>query len=338
MSQAALAPEIRTRPAPACRLCGGPGLELYDGLVDRLFEAPGRWRTVRCGTPDCGLLWLDPAPLEADIGVAYQHYYTHGERARRPGWRRVIARWIKQGRYASRFGYSVPGAMPKRWLAAPLRWNANLGDALDRLIFFLEPRPGGRVLDVGCGDGASLVELRELGWDVEGVDFDPLAAKAAASRGVTVRVGSLDEQRYPGESFDAVTLSHVIEHVPDPVRLLAECGRVLARTGQVVVLTPNSGSLGHARFGRNWRGLEPPRHLQVFNASSLERAATSAGLRVRTLRSLAAGAHFIHEQSRRIAGEPASGTDARQFEREERAAVRARPWVGEELLLVAERA
>jgi SAM-dependent methyltransferase len=332
----AAAAGIRTRPAPTCVVCGGAGHERHAGLVDRLFGAPGTWRLVGCGSEGCGLLWLDPTPLAEDLGLAYQAYYTHASPTH-AGWRRAIARWIKQGHFASRFGYRVPAAVPKRLLAAAVRWNTNLCDAMDRMVFFLEPLPGGRLLDVGCGDGHSLAELRALGWEAEGVDFDPLAAKAAEARGIRVRVGSLEAQRYPDATFDAVTMSHLIEHVPDPVALLAECRRVLKPEGRLVAVTPNVDSLGHARFGRDWRGLEPPRHLQIFSATALERAARRAGLAVRTLRTLAGGARFIHAQSQQIAGAPASAADAWRFEREERAALRDRPGVGEELLLVAGR-
>lgn len=72
-------------------------------------------------------------------------------------------------------------------------------------------------------------------------------------------------------------MSHVIEHVPSPVELLAECRRILKKGGVLVALTPNARSSVHKHYGRNWRGLEPPRHLQVFTTNSLARIANSAG-------------------------------------------------------------
>jgi SAM-dependent methyltransferase len=74
-----------------------------------------------------------------------------------------------------------------------------------------------------------------------------------------------------------VTLSHVIEHVHDPLAALREAFRVLKPGGHIWLATPNIGSLGHARFGADWRGLEPPRHLVLFNNNSLQKALDDAG-------------------------------------------------------------
>src|SRR5208283_4697550 len=113
----------------------------------------------------------------------------------------------------------------------------------------------------GCGDGRFLALMRDAGWDVYGIEPDPVAAKVAQRElGTSVTVGALEDAGFPDEAFDAVTLSHVIEHVHDPVALLAECRRVLKPDGSVVIVTPNIRSLGHQKFQSLWRGLEPPRH------------------------------------------------------------------------------
>lgn len=334
------APVMRSRPAPACRACGGPGATLHEGLTDRLFGAGGAWRMARCGDPACGLLWLDPSPLPEDLGLAYATYYTHGagEPPRR-GAREALRRWAMQGHWAGRYGYRVPLAGPKRLLAALAVRTPELREHLDRLVLMQPPRPGGRALDVGCGDGRTVEALAMLGWDAEGVDFDAAAVRRAAARGLRVRAGSLEDARYPDASFDAVGMSHVIEHLPDPPATLREVRRVLRPGGQLVLATPNAASLGHRRFGRNWRGLEPPRHLQVYTAAALRRAAEAAGLAVVSLESRALGAAFASAESRRIAGEAAArlgDAASHAFAREEAAALASGDaWAGEELLLVA---
>jgi hypothetical protein len=68
---------IRSEPCPRCYLCQTAGEMLYEGMRDRLFGAPGEWNLRRCPNRDCGLLRLDPMPLEADIGKAYADYFTH---------------------------------------------------------------------------------------------------------------------------------------------------------------------------------------------------------------------------------------------------------------------
>ena len=120
--------------------------------------------------------------------------------------------------------------------------------------------------------------MRIAGWEVEGLDFDEKAIdRAWREYGVTVRHGDLRAACYPDGSFDAVTMNHVIEHVHDPIAPLAESWRILISGGRLVVATPNIASSGHERFGRNWRGLEPPRHLHLFSEKTLAEAARHAG-------------------------------------------------------------
>jgi len=72
-------------------------------------------------------------------------------------------------------------------------------------------------------------------------------------------------------------MNHVIEHVHDPLGSLAEIHRVLREGGTLVVTTPNADSWGHRHFGPDWRGLEPPRHLQIFNGNNLVALAQRTG-------------------------------------------------------------
>src|SRR5262249_20209517 len=72
---------IEVRSVATCYLCGTEGYELYRGLRDRLFGAPGSWDLRRCPNSKCGLIWLDPMPTETDIHRLYATYYTHQPRA-----------------------------------------------------------------------------------------------------------------------------------------------------------------------------------------------------------------------------------------------------------------
>jgi 2-polyprenyl-3-methyl-5-hydroxy-6-metoxy-1,4-benzoquinol methylase len=141
-------------------------------------------------------------------------------------------------------------------------------------------RGRGRLLDVGCGNGRFLGEMKSLGWDVAGVEFDPAAVQVARSRGLEVHEGSVHDARFEEGGFDAVTLSHVIEHVADPVETLARCRRFLKPGGRLVMATPNPRSFCRRVFGRRWRGWEVPRHLFVYSAGALRRIAKRAGLEI----------------------------------------------------------
>src|SRR5262249_59216085 len=99
----------------------------------------------------------------------------------------------------------------------------------------------------------------------------------ARAAGLDVEEGVIEEAPGVDGRYDAITLSHVIEHVHDPVGTLRACHRALRPGGTVWVLTPNLEAAGRRRFGRDWFPLEPPRHLTIFTAASLGLALERAG-------------------------------------------------------------
>ena len=113
---------------------------------------------------------------------------------------------------------------------------------------------------------------------MEGVDFDARAIhRAKAKFGLELHVGDLKSAGFQGAYFDAITLSHVLEHVPDPIALLVEVRRLLRPGGRMIVTTPNPASLGHQLYRSHWFGLDAPRHLWLFTLSALQRLGTQAG-------------------------------------------------------------
>jgi 2-polyprenyl-3-methyl-5-hydroxy-6-metoxy-1,4-benzoquinol methylase len=269
---------IRTQRRPDCCLCGARGDELYLGLDDRLFNAPGTWSFNRCPNPDCGLVWLDPMPLEEDLQLAYRDYFTHRDK---PVLRRGIARKIVHGIYQA------------------LLWATGLAHQRAELrSMYLRGTPPGRLLEVGCGDGSQLANLRAMGWEVEGQEVDAAAAeRARAQYGLRIHLGTLHEAGLPDAVFDVVTMSHVIEHVSDPVALLKVCHRILKPSGVLIAVTPNINSLAHRWFGSCWLALDPPRHLHLFSPTTLRKVAARAAFPQQECWTTAASAQFLAEAS-----------------------------------------
>jgi SAM-dependent methyltransferase len=310
----AASPEaIGTLPVPACPVCGGAGRPVFRALRDRLFGAPGTWSTEECRS--CRALWLNPMPSPDDIHRAYASYYTHAggdpmaPLAAARGARAILRR-VKDAYLAVRWGYHT--RTPTRsedWLARLAYLTPLRRAAADAMVMYLPWRPGGRLLDIGCGAGRQMALMGALGWAVEGVDFDPEAVATARASGLVVRQGSLAEQLYPDASFDAVLLSHVIEHVHEPLPLLREIRRILRPGGRLVVLTPNAGGLGRRLYGAAWRGLEPPRHLTVLSPRALRLLLAAAGFpapSVETKAKIAFGIFVESERLRRLARDPQS--------------------------------
>jgi SAM-dependent methyltransferase len=247
---------LATRPRPACHLCGREGRILHDALQDRLFNVAGEWRLRQCPEESCGLIWLDPLPLEEEIVKAYTDYFTHGSEPVSVGQRRVAVRLLR--------------GVWRTWT------RLTTADHFQRNLERLSPR--GRLLDVGCGGGDRLVRMRAQGWNVEGVEFDSRAVEVGrAEHGLTIHAGSLSGAGLPADHYDVVSLAHVIEHVHDPIALLRECRRVLRPGGKLMVVTPNADSYGHRTFGKDWVHLDPPRHLQLFSAPALRQVSQRAG-------------------------------------------------------------
>jgi len=281
---------------PSCLLCNNEGVLLYNNLRDRLFDAPGIWALRHC--PNCDLVWLDPQPLPGELSKLYTQYYTHQvEKASRKRLAR-LRNIIKTSILQTCFGYFMEQNKLLGWffsLISPFK------EIVGGSILWLKAQERGRLLDIGCGNGQFLSRMRELGWEVVGVEPDPEAVHIAKEQfGLEVFEGSLEQVELPQNSFDAITMNHVIEHVPDPIGALAKCHRLLKPGGKLVIVTPNIQSLGSHLFGRYWRGWEVPRHLFLFSPKSLRMCAERAGLKVQELRTTAKGARRMWAASRLI--------------------------------------
>jgi 2-polyprenyl-3-methyl-5-hydroxy-6-metoxy-1,4-benzoquinol methylase len=266
---------LRTIEVPRCTVCGELGRALYGGLRDRVFSVPGVWSIARCPQASCGLLWLNPMPSQEDVHRVYESYYTHVAPPRRRGALGRLLAAAKRGYVANHFDYQATGLDRALGLLAWLY--PGRPAELDFSVMWLHGERRGRLLDIGAGSGWLIENMNALGWKAEGLDFDPRAVELARARGLTVHRGGLLEAGFEPESFDAVTMSHNIEHVHDPVAWLAEARRVLRPGGRLALATPNTRSYLHRRFREHWFPLEPPRHLHLFNRQSLDAVLQRAG-------------------------------------------------------------
>jgi 2-polyprenyl-3-methyl-5-hydroxy-6-metoxy-1,4-benzoquinol methylase len=340
---------IRACRVGACNSCGSPGYVLYRGRRDILFAAPGNWELMACPRATCGLTWLSPRPLREEIGKLYLSYYTHHDAPPLPATlpRRIVNE-LRKAYLEEKYGYMGNRASEWRRLLAALLYLYPGGRAeADFSVMYLPASSRGRLLDVGCGSGLFLQRMRNLGWDVEGIDPDSSAVENARRKGLKVALGRLEKSRYSPESFDVITMSHVIEHVEDPHQLLEECHRVLNQSGLLILITPNVESWGHRLFGYSWRGLDVPRHLFIFTVSSLRHLTESAGFRKVKVATTIRGAAWMLFTSRRAKqvgrvawGEPPSmgvrlWGEAMQLI--EWGLLKLRRDIGEEILLIAQK-
>lgn len=238
-------------------------------MTASLDDVDGEWSLQYCMR--CNVGYLNPRPTRETIGRAYESYYTH--EPPKPATPPVGP--VKRVRTALRNGY-LNGALGYRLTPSADTLGTALARAVpaaragaERFVRSMRRQEGGRPLEIGCGNGGYLSRMRELGWDVAGVDPDARSVRAARAAGLDATEGEMTADTYPAESFDAVVMCHVIEHVHEPAALVHAAWRALRPGGVLWIATPNLASEGHRVFGRDWLHLDPPRHLVIFTHTAL---------------------------------------------------------------------
>jgi len=200
-----------------------------------LHEEPP-YRVLRCG--GCGLAFTDPRPDEKELAALYTQ------------------------------GYFEKYIFPDDAGAAAASRTAD--EQVQILQMF---KKSGTVLEIGCGHGNFLRAAKNHGWRAAGVDIAPDAARyVEKTHGLPVAVGALESLGpLPGEPFDAVLMSHVLEHHRDPVAFLTHVRRRMAAGGVLWIVVPNFGRWGE------WTGWSLPYHLYHFTGSTLKRVLEKSG-------------------------------------------------------------
>lgn len=243
--------DIVTEPG-VCSVCGtrdrasvvAKGRDYEYGTTDREFEM---YYCERCRA-----MFLHPRPARSELPSIYPSDYHAYEFT------------------PDRFGlaYTVRRRLETRRL---LNWCSSV------------PK-GGRIIDVGAGDGFHLDLLRDFGdptWQLEAVEPDPLAAEACESRGITVHAGFVEELDIEPEQYDFAIMIMVVEHLDRPSAVLSAVNRILKPGGRVGIVTDNiesiDGKLGHDSC---WGGYHFPRHFHLFSRESLRALAEKTGFQV----------------------------------------------------------
>lgn len=236
-----------------CIFCKGTKFTILFSSRDRMLGLPGEFFVKKC---TCGLVFLDPMPEEDILKKYYpsSEYYAYKTNKDESFFTRLreylIEHYCKKNllsRIIATLIHNVP-AIPS--------WRRN-----------------GKILDVGCGSGDTLLLLKKLGWNVYGLDIDKNALKIAKKRGVqSVTYGTYkDIVRFPDNYFDAIRLYHVIEHLDNPALALKIIYKKLKKNGELIIGTPNVKSITAWIFGKYWLNLDTPRHVILFNPNILQK-------------------------------------------------------------------
>jgi 2-polyprenyl-3-methyl-5-hydroxy-6-metoxy-1,4-benzoquinol methylase len=227
-----------------CPLCAGDARLLYSNVEDFEYFTPAPYDFYCCGT--CGLVFMHPLPTRDELPSLYPAGYHNFEPPSNAVSRFLLDRYFAQ--QTARCARYVPA--------------------------------GGAFLEIGCAGGDILERVERSGAaTVKGVELSLHACERAWARGLDVFHGTVDEFD-TDERFDLVFMSHVIEHVIDPIATIAKVVELLKPGGIAYVETPNVGALDARVWKQSWGLLHYPRHLYLFDRSTIQRLVESGGLRV----------------------------------------------------------
>jgi len=237
--------------------CNACGADMFQPL-----STVGEWEIGRCRR--CSLIYVNPAPFFepsnefSDISVDFQ--YT--QYMRQPITPAILEFERQQLRHQ---------------VGLLKRFSANM------------PAQG-RLLEVGCGSGASVRAAVDLGWDAIGIDIDPVLIQLGREQlKVDVRATTLLKAGLDEASLDFIRLRDVIEHLPNPYETLLEIKRLLAPNGVALIVTPNEGGLPtqvRLLLGKKRdkvATVPPPHHLHGFTPDTLRRIFDRVGLRTHVI-------------------------------------------------------
>lgn len=248
---------IETQPVPRCPACDSAERRLLLRVVEHEYTTTtsDEFPLVACG--GCGAWYLDPKPAAGTLSIIYPpDYYAYVQDSKEQSGEKVESRGI----------FSKLGSYLFQKRIAPIARHIALG-------------PDKRWLDIGCGNGSVLRSMKETyGVEGTGLDLSPDAAAFCRKRGFEAHAGRFEDYRpAPGEAYDLVHSSHVIEHLESPYEYLRKTFEMLKPGGLSVFITPNTDTWEARAFGRHWGGLHVPRHWTLLDAASARKLGERAG-------------------------------------------------------------
>jgi len=173
---------------------------------------------------------------------------------------------------AAKFDYN--GYYNEKNLSVPLFIEGRLKQIIDS---FASYRRNNRLLDVGCGAGSRIVAAVQADWQAEGVEVSNPAFDFLRQKDFQMFHGELAAARFPENSFDVVTASELLEHLPEPLGLLEEIRRILRPGGLFWATTPHGKGVSARLLGVDWTAVSPPEHLHLFSVKGIKILLEKAG-------------------------------------------------------------
>jgi SAM-dependent methyltransferase len=146
-----------------------------------------------------------------------------------------------------------------------------------RSVRRFSPVKSGRLLDIGAGTGHFVRKMLDSGWESVGVEVNENARKHAFIINRVRLISSLRDGGFTTNSFNAVTMWHVLEHIHEPEIYLGQIASILKPDGILIVALPNTQSADALHYAENWAAYDVPRHLWHFNNNNIDELLNRTG-------------------------------------------------------------
>ena len=229
---------------PVCELC-------HSCDIRKLYTKDGI-TIVRCF--NCGLCFVFPREAPETIAKRYNSYEYF------------------DNKYVQKYGY---GKYEDNRFLNDL-WITKILKRISRYA-----NPPGKALDIGCAMGYFLLQAKNIGWEVEGLERSEYAVRSAREHfNLTIHHETLEDNSLPSESYQLVTLFDVIEHVQNAAKAFQELQRIVKPKGWVVITTPNEGGWTRIVMRKYWFHFKPLEHAYFFSNNTLRKFLENHGFEV----------------------------------------------------------
>ena len=227
-----------------CPWCNSENNHQFLELKD-YFLTQEQFEILECD--ECKLLFTSPCPTPDKIGSYYksEDYLSHNEEKK--GLFAKVYNKVKKINIKNKFKIATSGQ-----------------------------QSAVSILDIGCGVGDFLLYAKEKGCNITGIEPSEDARKIAEKK-LDCKILSPEElQNIPENSFDIVTMWHVLEHVADLQTEIYHLQRILKKDGRLVLALPNYKSYDAEYYKDKWAAYDVPRHLSHFSQTSIKNMPNSS--------------------------------------------------------------
>jgi 2-polyprenyl-3-methyl-5-hydroxy-6-metoxy-1,4-benzoquinol methylase len=252
-----------------CPVCGSKAFDEVVSCIDHTVSHE-TFNIVKCAK--CALLITSPRPETAQLSQYYasEDYISHSDNVR------SIVDLI----------YKISRVFTLTWKYALVKKHSIKKSPLN-------------ILDYGCGTGDFLKKCLSHGHNVEGVEPSD---KARAIARTSTRAAIFSELNDTSANFDAITLWHVLEHVPDLNKIVSRLSTSLAKNGTMFIAVPNHASADASKYNSHWAGYDVPRHLWHFSKNNMNLLLQNNGLQLTDIIPMKLDAYYVSIMSEKSRG------------------------------------